>query len=319
MSMKELEALCRGIGFRPFKVTVTGGEPFTHPGIEEFLHHLASITRPGMLIIPTNGSLPDRIREVVAMLGKTGNGMTTILNLSVDGPEPVHDHHRGTVGSFDRVLETYETLFQSRSRYLKVGFNITVSAGNKHHLEETCRLLAGLKPDHIMMEPAAERSELFNTGTLTQVPMSALKDVLSRNARFLDESGFTGHGRLHRAARREYYRILDPRDTAGRCNAGATAIYIHPDGLVSPCPVREFVLGDLRRFRFNLGEVLSTAEADRGRAAARKCDSTCTLADAFYFNRIYGISGFRLRSLTRNVGRRSHKPESGKLVGSDAH
>jgi len=319
MSMKELDALCRGIGFRPFKVTVTGGEPFTHPGIEEFLHLMASVTRPAVLVLPTNGSLPDRIRDAVMMLVRIGKGMETIVNLSVDGPGAVHDRHRGSGGSFDRVLETYESLIPGRGRNLKIGFNITVSDGNKNHLEETCRLLAGLKPDHIIMEPAGERNELFNAGAVSQVPIAALKDLLLRNARFLDESGFSGHGRLHRAARLEYYRTLDPRYAEGRCYAGAAAIYIHPDGQVSACPVRDLVLGDLRCFRFNLGELLSKEEADRGRAAARKCSSACTLADAFYFNRIFGISGFGLRSLTRNVRRRMNEQESGELVGSDAH
>lgn len=323
MSMKELESLCRGIGFRPFKVTVTGGEPFLHPGIMEFLRLLSTLVRPHVLVLPTNGSMPDRVREAVDMLAKTGGGMKLVLNFSVDGPGDVHDRMRGSTGSFDRVLKAYESVATYRSRLVKVGFNITVLSGNFKNLGETCRLLAGLKPDHIVMEPAAERSELFNAGSVSRVPVDSLKAALMENARFLDRSGYAGRSRLHRAARLKYYRTLDPRDSRGRCHAGAASVYIHPDGRMSPCPVNSLVLGDLRNFRFDLRAALSTKEAARAMAAARKCDSACTLADAFYFNGLFRFpfSGLSFRSRFRSghdvgpVG----DPNTSEQVGSDAN
>ncbi len=76
------------VGFR-------GGEPFLYPGFLDVLSHAKA--RGLSISIDTNGTLLDRHAEELARIGVDN------LNLSVDGPEPIHDAVRGVPGGFARI------------------------------------------------------------------------------------------------------------------------------------------------------------------------------------------------------------------------
>jgi len=78
-------------------VGIRGGEPFLYPGIMEVLGHIKA--RGLRVWIDTNGTLIERYAgEVVGL-------RIDHLNISVDGPEAIHDAVRGVKGSFARIAK----------------------------------------------------------------------------------------------------------------------------------------------------------------------------------------------------------------------
>ncbi len=77
-----------GIGIR-------GGEPFLHPEILDILSHIKGL---GLHVwMDTNGTLLDRHADNIVRIG------VDHFNVSVDGPEPIHDRVRGVPGTFARI------------------------------------------------------------------------------------------------------------------------------------------------------------------------------------------------------------------------
>jgi MoaA/NifB/PqqE/SkfB family radical SAM enzyme len=76
-------------------ICIRGGEPFLYPGITELLAH---IKKQGIFIsVDTNGTLLERHAEYIVNIGVDN------INISVDGPEKIHDSVRGVKGSFQKI------------------------------------------------------------------------------------------------------------------------------------------------------------------------------------------------------------------------
>jgi MoaA/NifB/PqqE/SkfB family radical SAM enzyme len=81
---------------------VRGGEPFLYPGIMELLFY---VREKGIsLSIDTNGTL---LKHFAADLVRLND---TVLTISVDGPEEIHDAVRGVAGCFRRIEESLAAL-----------------------------------------------------------------------------------------------------------------------------------------------------------------------------------------------------------------
>lgn len=80
-------------------IKLTGGEPFLHPRIMDYLRYFK---KKGLsLILETNGTLLDE--AIIVELKRLGCG----TSVSLDGATPAtHDRVRGVAGSFERVMRT---------------------------------------------------------------------------------------------------------------------------------------------------------------------------------------------------------------------
>jgi MoaA/NifB/PqqE/SkfB family radical SAM enzyme len=88
-------------------VVLGGGEPLLYRGLEHVLRGLDRLgASPGVI---TNGQLLDA--DWVQRLLSAGTGW---INLSLDGPEQIHDELRGVPGLFRRVVRGVELIKQAR-------------------------------------------------------------------------------------------------------------------------------------------------------------------------------------------------------------
>ena len=98
------------------KISFTGGEPFLRQDLGAIIHYCG---KKGIVTsINSNGSLvPARIDEVRGI---------SVLNLSLDGPQDIHDFIRGK-GSFVDVMKAADA---AKSRGIKAAFSVTLSKLN---------------------------------------------------------------------------------------------------------------------------------------------------------------------------------------------
>ncbi len=116
--------------FRPF-YSLFGGEPFTHPDIEEIVQLIKSAG--SSIETPTNGTLLPKVAE---MLVRT---QFDLIRVSLDGPREINDAQRGK-GSYDKAIAgikaLHETKLKAKSTRPRIGIIYTITPTNYTALEK---------------------------------------------------------------------------------------------------------------------------------------------------------------------------------------
>jgi MoaA/NifB/PqqE/SkfB family radical SAM enzyme len=104
-------------------VRITGGEPFVREDLSEIVRHIEKNVKPYMVHLTTNGTLEDRILDLV----KEKHSSKLFIAVSLDALEETHEEIRGE-GTFQQTLQTLEQLVGMKDRYsfqLEVNQTIT--------------------------------------------------------------------------------------------------------------------------------------------------------------------------------------------------
>src|SRR3990167_9443625 len=120
-----------------------GGEPFLHPKITEFIRLCGEAKRD--IGIVTNGSLLNDERiELIKQYA-------TWIRISMDSSNPdTHKIIHGTPGSdFERILNNIKKLLENKRDDLILGISFIITPENLDDVENSARLYASLKVNHI--------------------------------------------------------------------------------------------------------------------------------------------------------------------------
>ena len=297
LSTNEWLEVISSLGRSPFWITISGGEPFLRKDLVELCRAMCEANSPRIINIPTNGLLPDRVRNWTGKIAEAceENHVSLVINLSIDGIGEEQDAIRGVRGCWSRVLKSLEGLRELKDKHpgLTVGIHTVVSRYNVGRLGEIAKhILEELRPDHYIMEVAEERSELFNVGTgITPTPgelARALNKVIPYLRARIPSS--RGVSRISLLFRLEYYGLL-PKILASRrqlvpCMALYASCHINPYGDLWPCCILgyEKSVGNLKEHGFDFRRLWRSKEAEEVRKFIREGRCYCPLANAHYTN-----------------------------------
>ncbi len=289
LTAAEWEQVLRSIGRTPYWITVSGGEPLLRKDAVDIIGLACAHCQPAILNIPTNGLLTERIVRSVAAVTAAWPQTQVVVNLSLDGWGPDHDEIRGIPGNFDRAIETYWQLRALDTANLTVGIHTVISRLNAHTLPLLyTRIEEELAPDSYVSEIAEERVELGTVGMDITPSAESYEQAVGQLMTLQAHYPHSGVGRVTRAFRRRYYRLvqewLRTRRQVIPCYAGWASGQISPDGEVWFCCVQAQAVGNLRQAGYDLRRVWwgEPAQALRAEIRARKC--SCPLANAAYTN-----------------------------------
>ncbi len=261
-----------------------GAEPLLR---EDFLTIAARGKSWGLPIaFTTNGTLltPDISEELVA-------AEIDQINLSIDGPEDVHDRLRGR-GNFSTTVSNLCHLLDCRqarsARKPSVTINITVNPAVVGRLEETIRSIGGATEDrvdsyriHHLWFIGADELRLHQMATNTAlgcsapgaaahllssshgIEVTALSEEISRLRGWNRVTVFPD---LQGEEIEEFY--AEGRPEAKRCRAPFNSLVVKPNGEVRFCPdewIDDYPLGNIREA--SLGEIWRGRRARRFRRA----------------------------------------------------
>ena len=303
-TVEEYEKLFSSLGRSPYWFTFSGGEPFLRQDIVDIVKLAYDRCQPGIINIPTNGSLYHRIPGMVEEMLKHCRKSDIIINLSLDHYGKKHDQIRGMKDNFQRAMKTYEALKELR-RYdnFTLGIHTVISNFNVDEFEDIYNNLIQLQPDSYITEIAEERVELGTIGegiTPSYEKYSQAIDFLIDKMRKDDLSGVA---RIARAFRLEYYRmvkkLLKEREQVIPCFAGIMSAQISPDGDVWPCCIRADSMGKLREYDYDFKKLWKNAQASHVRYLIKQQTCTCPLANASYTNML--ASPKMLRRVIKNL------------------
>ncbi len=293
LSVDEYRKIFRSIGRSPYWITFSGGEPFLRQDLREICTHAYELCRPGLINIPTNGMLPERIEREVGSIVQSCPRTHFVINLSVDGIGERDDDIRGVAGAYAKAMETYQRLRSVRAKNLSLGIHTVISTFNAAEMPAIYGELKRLHPDSYITEIAEQRVELLTehegiTPALTDY--AAAVDIIAADMRGWKLNGIS---RITRAFRGHYYGLVKSCLRGGEpslpCYAGIASCQIAPDGEVWACCIRSESLGNLREARYDFSKVWFSDEADGVRRAVKARNCACPLANAAYTNMLLSL------------------------------
>lgn len=267
-------------------VRVTGGEPFLREDLEAVAKRIFTASRPRVLHVTTNGSLPAR---VLAFAERFPEPSRLAFLVSFDGHRQVHDESRGADVTYDAAMSTVRGLAAIRRRLgLRLAVNHTVISPRS--MDDAARLRADLAPLGVEVQTVLAYAESSMYGlklrgrkaehlTVPQGyplhPRLAGADVASFVRGELERAAASGSLPV-RVAKSYYLRGLLARlegrgDGAHqpRCVALRSHVRLLPDGRVPVCQFNTETVGDLASDGFEA--IWHGAPATKARAWVDAC------------------------------------------------
>lgn len=170
MKFKDIKQFLSGLEksflIRP-SIHLFGGEPLLH---KEFLDVLKDIKRRRLkCTLTTNGI---RLKKFANELAEIG---VDFINVSIDGPEHIHDAGRGLRGGFRKAVDGISELAAKKtSKKPIINVNCTITSMNYLQLEDIVKLFQAMEINsltfqHLVFSQAeAEEIRKWDLGTLTQ-------------------------------------------------------------------------------------------------------------------------------------------------------
>ncbi len=310
LTSEELDMVFSSLGRTPYWFTMSGGEPFLRSDLPQICESAWSRCRPGIINIPTNGLLTDRVVSMVGDIAGRCAGAQVIINLSIDEIGERHDRIRGVPGAYEKVRATYEGLARLGAPNLTLGVHTVISVHNVDRIPEIYRhVKSELGPDSFITEIAEERVELGTMGA----GITPDRDSYGRAVDFLIDrikgEEYRGISRVTQSFRVRYYELVKRFLETGRqeipCYAGVASAQIAPDGDVWFCCIQAEPMGNLREADYDFGRIWfgEKAREARKRVAAGAC--ACPLANAGYTNMLMHVP--TLTSVALDVSRPAHR------------
>lgn len=269
--------------FRP-SITLFGGEPLLHPQVIDIIREIRAQKMHSLVI--TNGTLLGAMAEEIVSAGLDE------LNISIDGPEDLHDEIRGMPGLYSKIISGIEAVNRvkgalGRSKPL-INIQCTITKFNYLKLPEMLEVARRAKANSLtfhhliflskeLIEQQKRVDEMlfcssrdwegfvFEAGIdperLDEIKRGILSAPHAFNIDFFPNFSTKGL--------REYYSNPEylPSEYPSRCLSPWVCAYIFPDGEVRPCLNCSFSFGNVLHERFL--RIWNSQEALRYRRALK--------------------------------------------------
>lgn len=216
----------------PLQLTLTGGEPCSHPDFPALLDYLAAQpSAPSLAILSNGSSIDEQWATRFARL------KVKFVQLSVEGTELTHDKIRGR-GHFQQVLKATKHLTDAGVRVL---WSFTAHSQNSQEFVQVAELAHGAKVNRLWsdrMIPTDHRDAPLTLNVQQSADyfrqMGLAKERLAAKADNQTEIAMIRALQFQQAGSQPY-----------RCSAGAELITVMPDGSVLPCRRMPIRVGNL--------------------------------------------------------------------------
>ena len=288
LSLRDWQKLFKNFGKDLFWVTISGGEPFLRNDLEELVCSLYDSCMPQIINIPTNGLLKDRIPQIVRRIAIHCKKAEIVINVSIDEIGEKHDAIRGIRGNYEKALETFSALKSINMPNLSVGIHTVISKFNVNRIPDIYQHLRTLNPDSYITEIAEEREELNTIGTGISPEYRDYTNAVAFLVQKLKEEDFNRVGKITRAFRIEYYKmvkqVLKEHRQIIPCYSGFASAQIAPNGDIWMCCIKAESIGNLWDVDYEFKKVWFSEKAQILRKSIKHGECYCPLANAAYTN-----------------------------------
>ncbi|MDA8083427.1 MAG: radical SAM protein [Nitrospiraceae bacterium] len=270
LSDGEIERISRSFGTLLW-LAFSGGEIFLRDDLVEVAGTFYRNNRPAIMLFPTNGLLPEVIREKTEEILRESTRSTVAVKLSLDGLHDRHDEVRRTPGSYEKTMRTYKLLSGLADRYpnFELGINTVFCSENQDEMDNIIDFVKGLGQVRThtislvrgnLAEEGFKRVDRRKYRAAIERLECSLKDRTGATYRFRGAKVKAAQDILQR-------RLIDRTEEKQRrlipCYAGKINLVLRENGDVYPCEILTSKMGNIRDSGYDINKVLETAEAGK--------------------------------------------------------
>jgi len=279
----------------------SGGEIYLREDLPEISRVFYENNKPAIMLFPTNGLLPERIRNMTEQILKDCPKSTIAVKLSLDSLNETHDRLRNTPGSFAKTIETYLQLKGLLGRYanFELGVNTVFCSDNQDEMDKIIDFVSSMESikTHTI---SLVRGNLADKAFMN-VDMLKYRHAIERLEQNLKKressKTYRFRGARIKAAQDVIQRELIS-ETVGRqkrlipCYAGSLNLVLTENGEVYPCETLKRSFGNIRAYGYSMPKLLASDRAKAVVNAIRDgqcyCTHECYLMTNILFNpRLY--------------------------------
>ena len=297
LSLPEIEQVASSLG-ELLWLAFSGGEIYLRKDLVEISRVFYARNRPAIMLLPTNGLLPELIAEQTGRILSACTNSVVAVKLSLDGVGEAHDRLRGTPGGFAKVMQTYERLAPLLARHpnFELGINTVFCHGNQERMDDIVDFVAGLK--HVRTHTISlVRGDLADPSH-KQVDLDRYERAVARlehRARAGAAPMYRFRGARLKAAqdilqRRLILRTAQEERRLVPCHAGRLNLVLGESGEVYPCETRTASLGNVRDHDYDLRAVMRSALARETLDSIARRECACTHECYFITNILFSPS-----------------------------
>jgi len=294
LTLEEIDRITRTLGPSLRNVNLTGGEPFARRELLDIARCYFRNTNIRSIFITSNGSLPDRVENLLEKLSVEFPDRLVLLSFSIDGFPKDHDRIRKIKGLFDNTIQSYNVTrrFSPRAR---PNIAITISHENYQDVpavyesliedyDVRCITLGVVRDEGVYRIPVEHKRAILST-------YEAMIDKISGDMRSGRVEGWdrrTLQGRLMNKKNVMVWNIvketyMEPRYISP-CRAGSLFGIIEANGVVRPCEILDRPLGNLRDYDYDFLRLWADGTAAETRRWIHDTNCHCTYECAWSFN-----------------------------------
>lgn len=295
LSLEEIKKISSSMG-NLLWLALSGGEIFLRDDLPEIAKTFYDRNRPSIILLPTNGLLPERISEMAREILAHCADSAVVVKLSLDSTdESVHDRMRGTKGSFEKVMATYEKLGVLLDKYpnFELGINTVFCSLNQNGmgpLIEFVNSLPKIKTHTVSLVRGnvPEEFRRVDMGKYHETAGRLAKDLREKRSRIY---GFRG-ARIKAAQDIIQRKLIHRTATLDRqmlpCYAGKLNLVLTESGDVYPCEILSDKMGNIKDHGYDMA---SLCASEGSQAVLRKirengchCTHECYMMTNILFN-----------------------------------
>lgn len=294
LSLEEIGKVSSSLG-KLLWLAFSGGEIFLRDDLVEIARTFYRNNKPAIMLFPTNGLLPELIRERMEAIARSCPNSVVALKLSVDGLGAAHDALRNTPGSFDKTLRTYRAVAGLIDRYpnFELGVNTVFCSENQNAMHEIIEYVRGLpyiKTHTISLVRGSLADKRYGNVDSEKYFDAVLK---------LEENLKAGKARMYRfrggrvkaaqdiLQRRLIHRTLQERKRIMSCYAGRLNLVLSEAGDVFPCELLTESFGNVRNYGYDMRKIVRSERARSVIDAIKKNGCFCTHECYFMTNILF--------------------------------
>jgi MoaA/NifB/PqqE/SkfB family radical SAM enzyme len=294
LSLPEIEKISSSLG-NLLWLAFSGGEIFLRDDLVEIAGTFYRNNKPAIMLFPTNGLMPQVIRDRIETIVRSCPKSVVALKLSIDGLGEAHDALRNTPGSFDKTLQTYRAVAGLIDRYpnFELGMNTVFCSENQDAMGGIIDYVRGL-PCVKTHTVSLVRGNLADK-RYGNVDPDKYFDAVQKLEQNLKEGKsrvyrFRG-GRIKAAQdilqRRLIHRTMTEHKRIIPCYAGRLNLVLTEGGDVFPCELLAESFGNVRDYGYDMRGVARSEKARRVNDSIRNNGCSCTHECYFMTNILF--------------------------------
>ena len=275
-------------------VMITGGEPFLRKDIVDVVKILDKY-KTAKINIPTNATLPNLvINKVKEMLDNTNIDIN--IQISIDGPEELHDTIRGMKGSYKKCIETINKLKELKKNYsnLDISVSTTITKRNLSQINDLVEQIKKLGVFHGIQFVRSAALQVFDIDQSILSDFNPKDEVLSieemeKLSEFINQQNKNINPLLKKTISvvNEYFiKVVKEKKRFMNCTAGKIDGIIYTNGDVAVC---EFTkpFANLKEFDYNFYNLWHSnfAEERRKETSCCSCTHQCNLMNSLRYDK----------------------------------